>query len=75
MKNNEPVFLELNPMWGGHASINGFGDNNMQSFLIDKRRNLENRIPNIYNFMDYRLYYKKLYEHIHEHISVNVNIK
>ena len=75
LKNNEPVFLELNPMWGGHASINGFGDNNMQSFLIDKRKDLENRIPNIYNFMNYRSYYKKLYEHIHEHISVNVNIK
>lgn len=26
IENNKPIFMELNPMWGGHASINGFGD-------------------------------------------------
>ena len=75
LENNEPVFLELNPMWGGHASINGFGDSDMQSYLINNRGVLEDRIPNIYSFMDYRTYYKKLYEHIHDFMSVNANIK
>ena len=64
-----PVFIELNPMWGGHASINGFGNNKMQSYLNENRKNLEERIPNIYNFMDRRSYYKKLYKNIHEHIN------
>ena len=26
IENNKPIFMELNPMWGGHASINGFSD-------------------------------------------------
>ena len=57
-------------MWGGHASINGFGDDQMRSYLNDNRGTLEKRIPNIYNFMDYRPYYKRLYELIHQHISL-----
>jgi len=67
--NNEPIFIELNPMWGGHASKYGFGDQSMQNYLIDNRINLENRIPNIYNFMDRELYYKNLFEYIHDYIS------
>ena len=70
IENNKPIFIELNPMWGGHASIKGFGDKPMQSYLIDNRVALEERIPNIYNFMDYRPYYKRLYEYIHQHINL-----
>ncbi len=70
IENNKPVFIELNPMWGGHASINGFGDDQMRSYLNDNRGTLEKRIPNIYNFMDYRSYYKRLYELIHQQISL-----
>ena len=65
----KPVFIELNPMWGGHASIHGFGNEKMRTYLAKNRKVLEKRIPNIYNFMDRRLYYKKLYEFIHNHIS------
>ena len=65
----KPVFIELNPMWGGHASIHGFGNEKMRTYLAKNRKVLEKRIPNIYNFMDRRLYYKKLYEFIHKHIS------
>ena len=67
--NEKPVFIELNPMWGGHASIHGFGNERMRTYLIENRKILEKRIPNIYNFMDRRSYYKKLYEIIHDHIS------
>ena len=67
--NNEPIFIELNPMWGGHASKYGFGDQSMQNYLINNRIDLENRIPNIYNFMDRKSYYKNLFENIHEYIS------
>jgi len=67
--NDRPVFIELNPMWGGHASINGFGNKKVQIHLIENRKNLEKRIPNIYNFMDRRSYYKNLYEAIHDHLN------
>ena len=67
--NEKPIFIELNPMWGGHASIHGFGNEKMRTYLIENRKVLEKRIPNIYNFMDRRAYYKKLYEFIHKHIS------
>ena len=56
-------------MWGGHASKYGFGDQSMQNYLIHNRINLENRIPNIYNFMDREPYYKNLFEYIHDYIS------
>jgi len=71
--NNRPIFIELNPMWGGHASINGFGNEKMQTHLIENRKILEKRIPNIYKFMDRRSYYKNLYEFIHEHINHSDN--
>ena len=67
--NEKPIFIELNPMWGGHASIHGFGNEKMRTYLIKNREVLEKRIPNIYNFMDRRAYYKKLYEFIHDHIN------
>ena len=65
----KPIFIELNPMWGGHASISGFGNNEMQTYLIENRSILENRIPNIYNFMDRRDYYCNLYKFINQHIK------
>tara|TARA_B110000438_G_scaffold95958_1_gene95145 strand:+ start:1274 stop:2347 length:1074 start_codon:yes stop_codon:yes gene_type:complete len=61
----QPLFIELNPMWGGHASMHGFGDKRMQTYLISNRNSLEKRIPNIYQFMDRKDYYKNLYEQIH----------
>ncbi len=67
--NNKPIFIELNPMWGGHASKHGFGDQSMQNYLINNRDTLEDSIPNIYNFMDREFYYKDLFEYIHEYIS------
>lgn len=65
----KPIFIEVNPMWGGHASIHGFGNDKMQAHLIKNRKKLEYRIPNIYNFMDCRDYYRKLYEFIDQHIN------
>ena len=67
--NNKPIFIELNPMWGGHASNHGFGNESVQSYLINNRTTLENSIPNIYKFMDRKSYYKNLFEYIHEYIS------
>lgn len=65
----KPIFIEMNPMWGGHASIHRFRNKKMQTYLIKNRKVLEKRTPNIYNFMEKRKYYKKLYEFIGKHIS------
>ena len=65
LKNNEPVFIEFNPMWGGEASKVGFGDKKIQSHLAVNKKELAKHIPNIYSFLDYKAYYKKLFESIH----------
>ena len=67
LKNNEPVFIEFNPMWGGNASKLGFGPEELRNYLENNRDSLENRIPNIYQFTDYQHYYKSLYEGIHNY--------
>lgn len=69
IKDNKPIFLEVNPMWGGHASKIGFGDKSFQKYLIDNQEELIKDIPNVYWFMNKRLYYKKLYKHISKHIN------
>ena len=71
LHDGKPIFIELNPMWGGHASMQGFGDKTVQSYLISNRDALEKRIPNIYQFMDHRNYYKNLFQQIHLHINKN----
>ena len=68
IKNEKPILLELNPMWGGHASKHGFGNTGFQNYLKENRSDLEKEILNVYNFMDRRSYYKNLYEHISYHV-------
>tara|TARA_B110000438_G_C15777624_1_gene634792 strand:+ start:429 stop:1385 length:957 start_codon:yes stop_codon:yes gene_type:complete len=65
--NDEPIFLEFNPMWGGNASKFGFGQEELRDYLDKNRSTLEKNIPNIYQFTDYQLYYKSLYQNIHKH--------
>ena len=69
--NDEPVFLEFNPMWGGNASKLGFGPKKFRNHLKKNRSSLESRIPNIYQFTDYQLYYKSLYKGIHDYYQNN----
>ena len=68
LKDEKPIFLELNPMWGGHASKYGFGNLDFRRYLNKNRNDLQGRIPNIYKFMDRRIYYKNLYETIGHHV-------
>ena len=69
LKNNEPVFLELNPMWGGHASMIGFGNTKVQNYLDTHKKALKERIPNIYAWLNYPDYYKALFEQINKSIQ------
>ena len=62
--NDEIYFLELNPIWNGHAGRQGFGNEKFQQYLNKNRARLESSIPNIYNFLDHAKFYQKLYDEI-----------
>ena len=65
--NNEPCFIELNPIWGGYASRFGFGNQNMMNHLYENKSKLFEKIPNVYHWMDYKKYYQKMYKIINNH--------
>lgn len=69
--NNEPCFIELNPMWGGAAGRGGFGNNEMKEYINSNKSKLYSEIPNIYNWLDYKNYYKNMYEIINQHYEDN----
>ena len=58
-------------MWGGAASRIGFGDNEMNNFIKQNKNNLYDKIPNIYDFLDYKNYYKKMYKIISKYYEDN----
>ena len=62
-----PCFLELNPIWGGHASREGFGDKEMMNYLELNKNTLIKDIPKIYTWLDYRSYYTKMYSIIRDY--------
>ncbi len=62
----QPCFLELNPIWGGHASRGGFGDKEMMKYLDSNKDELITDIPNIYRWLDYKSYYTKMYSIIRD---------
>jgi len=69
-----PCFLELNPIWGGHASRKGFGNPEMMSYINTNKNTLINKIPNIYNWLDYKTYYTKMYSEIRRYYINNFDI-
>ena len=66
MKGKEPIFIELNHHWGGHAGRRGFGNSEFQQYLNHNKNDLEMKIPTIYNWLDYSKYYLNLYKVISE---------
>ena len=69
IRDGKPIFLELNPMWGGQASKIGFGNSKFQSYLVENKKDLLEKIPNVYFFLNYKNYYKDLFKNIHYHCS------
>ena len=69
MINGEPYFIELNPMWGGEAGRTGFGNLEMRNYIQSQKNELYDIIPNIYNWLDYKSYYKKMYSTINDYYS------
>ena len=66
---NKPFFIELNPMWGGHAARNGFGDFEMMKYLLKNQDSLIKKIPNIYKWLDYKSFYKGMYSEIRDYYN------
>ncbi len=62
--NNKIIFLELNPIWNGHASREGFGSKKFQEYLIKNKLILKESIPNVYQWLDYPNFYRNMYDHI-----------
>ena len=69
IRDGKPIFLEFNPMWGGQASKIGFGNSKFQSYLLENKKELSEKIPNVYFFLNYKSYYKDLFKNIHYHCS------
>ena len=62
--NNSLYFLELNPIWHGHASREGFGSKEFQNYIMLNKKSLIKKIPNIYNWLDYPEFYRTMYMNI-----------
>ena len=69
IRDGKPIFLEFNPMWGGQASKIGFGNSKFQSYLVENKKDLSEKIPNVYSFLNYKNYYRDLFKNIHYHCS------
>ena len=69
IRDGKPIFLEFNPMWGGQASKIGFGNSKFQSYLLENKKDLSEKIPNVYFFLNYKSYYKDLFKNIHSYCS------
>ena len=69
IRDGKTIFLEFNPMWGGQASKIGFGNSKFQSYLLENKKDLSEKIPNVYFFLNYKSYYKDLFKNIHYHCS------
>lgn len=55
--NNQPVFLEANPMWGGHHR---FGNAELTEWLKNSTsEELKTQIPNIFQWLDSNGFYQK----------------
>jgi len=66
---NKPFFIELNPMWGGHAGRHGFGDSEMMKYLLTNQDDLIKKIPNVYKWLDYKTFYKSIYSDIRDYYN------
>ena len=69
--NNKPCFIELNPMWGGPAGRDGFGNHEMKKYINNNKKKLYNKISNIYDWLDYENYYRLLYQNINKYYFEN----
>lgn len=58
---DEPIFLEINPMWKGNFFEKNFGDNKILLDWFYNKPELEDTIPNIFQFKYPNKYWEKFY--------------
>jgi hypothetical protein len=58
---NEPIFLEINPIWKGNFFEKNFGNNAILLDWFYKKPELEKIIPNIFEFKSPIQYWEKFY--------------
>ena len=59
--NDEPIFLEINPMWKGNFFEKNYGNNKVLNKWFYKTPEIENKIPNIFEFKYPIKYWEKFY--------------
>jgi hypothetical protein len=59
--NNEPIFLEINPMWKGNFFEYKFGNNKVLLDWFYNKPELENKIPNVFKFKNPIQYWENFY--------------
>ncbi len=57
--NGSPIFLEINPMWGGKHV---FGNQEFNNYLLKNKKTLQKEIPMIYKWLSSKEYYQYFYE-------------
>ena len=58
---NEPIFLEINPIWKGNFFEKNFGNNIILMDWFNNKPELEKIIPNIFEFKSPIQYWEKFY--------------
>ena len=59
IKDGQPVFLELNPLWGATLQRSGFGP--LQPAIRRHWKDVQTRLPGLAEFLKSRQFYRKMY--------------
>ena len=59
--NDEPIFLEINPIWKGNFFEKNFGNNKILLDWFYNKPDLEKVIPNVFQFKSPIQYWKNFY--------------
>ena len=59
IKDGQPVFLELNPLWGATLQRSGFGP--LQPAIRAHWKDIQMRLPGLAAFLNSRQFYRKMY--------------
>ena len=60
--NNQPIFLEANPMWGGKHRLGSAEF--MQWLTSEEAKPLEEQIPNVFNWLDANRFYQTFWREL-----------
>ena len=64
MREGKPVFLELNPVWGGVKGPYDFGNEDFQRLLEKTEDSWSRELPNVVENLDVVEFYRRMYAYI-----------